>query len=970
VLAPIGYARAADPAPVGTGCTGTIVTTGVFFQNYEQIEYSPAGLLILHFKINPILATGRTVKTNWNAKNDECSFGNILGMPDVSVKLPTGVTDFSLRFASPTHYDIWNDASSTPLDCSSLGLPSYQTGCSVDILDFPDYYTFGFKSSASIGTSFSTFKTSFHPIIADPPLPPVLIDTLPTPEGCVPVRYGTTSFFDDYEKARYVGGLLELHYRMNVPNDGLNFKTFPRLHDELCRTSSPNVNIPPNTSIEKPARYWSVRFTSPTHYDIWNDDLNKIEICQKCSVDIATTTSDGKEAKYFSLQSTVGPNLSFIKGTPYPVVEPPPPVTGHSSVIFLPGLQASRLSARSNSFNQLWEPGGNSDVETLYLNPDGSSVAPDIYTTGVIDELFGALNIYKSFIADMNSLVADGTIKAWEAFPYDWRVDPRDIITGGVETTAGHYNMITELEQLASSSATGKVTIISHSNGGLVAKSLIDKLREQGKESLVDQLILVAVPQIGTPKAVSTLMHGDDIGLIQSLFMDQVHQRTLAENMTSAYNMMPSNEYFSRVIDPIIEFDDSTDSGQAIPAQLINWVERYGFAINTPAELHDFVSGGDGRSEPADSDVLAPNVLKATQLAQSESNHAFFDTWQAPANVKVTQIVGWGLDTVRGMRYVARERSVCQPPSGSSTAPVCTRVPFIDHEPIFTEDGDETVVTPSVSMMATSTYFVNLFRHNKLTQLNTNREHSDVLEVSSLLDLVKNLITKDEDSYAYIGSEKPVTAETDKRLRLRVLSPVSLSVSDSQGKVTALTSVTIPNSYYLEFGEGKYVGLDTEDTYTLKLEGLDMGTFTLEINELAGEQITGALTYQDVPVTPDTIVTMTLNDLESASNLKIDVDGDGTVDQELNPGEDVTPVDQLNILKKIITDLDLRAPDEKSLLAKIKDAISLIQKGNLNGAEHKLGDLQNQLQAMSGKSLDQATVINLLQIIETIKNSI
>ena len=73
---------------------------------------------------------------------------------------------------------------------------------------------------------------------------------------------------------------------------------------------------------------------------------------------------------------------------------------------------------------------------------------------------------------------------------------------------------------------------------------------------------------------------------------------------------------------------------------------------------------------------------------------------------------------------------------------------------------------------------------------------------------------------------------------------------------------------------------------------------------------------------------------------------------------------------RIIKDIDLRAPEEKSLLAKIKDAISLIQKGNLNGAEHKLGDLQNQPQAMSGKSLDQATVINLLQIIETIKNSI
>ena len=87
-------------------------------------------------------------------------------------------------------------------------------------------------------------------------------------------------------------------------------------------------------------------------------------------------------------------------------------------------------------------------------------------------------------------------------------------------------------------------------------------------------------------------------------------------------------------------------------------------------------------------------------------------------------------------------------------------------------------------------------------------------------------------------------------------------------------------------------------------------------------------------------------------------------------GAAITPIDRLNILTGIINNLNISSPDKRSMTSKINDAIKLIQKGNLKGARQKLGDLENQLQALSGKKLDQATVINLLQIIETIKNSL
>ena len=135
-------------------CSGLASTTGKFFQNYENIEYvdGPAGgvkLLILHFKINAS-STGKTIEGEWLVKNDECDFGNSLaGDKDWYIPLPRGATDFSIRFSSPTHYDIWNDASSTPLT-TCLGLFPGKQGCSRNLPDYPDYYTFGWRPCSKI----------------------------------------------------------------------------------------------------------------------------------------------------------------------------------------------------------------------------------------------------------------------------------------------------------------------------------------------------------------------------------------------------------------------------------------------------------------------------------------------------------------------------------------------------------------------------------------------------------------------------------------------------------------------------------------------------------------------------------------------------------------------------------------------------------------------------------------------------
>ncbi|MDO8566728.1 MAG: hypothetical protein Q7R58_01085, partial [bacterium] len=192
----------------------------------------------------------------------------------------------------------------------------------------------------------------------------------------------------------------------------------------------------------------------------------------------------GLDAPYFEFFDTVPP----VSPTPNPCVATN---SCASNVLFLPGIEGSRLYRPdyNGGTDQLWEPNIDSDAGDLFLTADGKSVRSDVYTRDVIDEAYGVgQNIYKSFIAQMNELKTDGTITDWKAVPYDWRLSFDDILNNGrqfpdgriyyagdLAATSSPY-LIQELRRLAKSSKTEKVTIVAHSNGGLITKALIQKL--------------------------------------------------------------------------------------------------------------------------------------------------------------------------------------------------------------------------------------------------------------------------------------------------------------------------------------------------------------------------------------------------------------------------------------------------------------------------------------------------------------
>ncbi|MDO8520892.1 MAG: PxKF domain-containing protein [bacterium] len=572
----------------------------------------------------------------------------------------------------------------------------------------------------------------------------------------------------------------------------------------------------------------------------------------------------------------------------------------NSNVLFLPGIEASRLYRPDydGGTDQLWEPNAQSDVTDIFLTDEGKSVRSDIYTKDVVDEInvlpIGQANIYKSFLADLDAWKnEDHLIADYAAIPYDWRLSLDDILESGNDINGRIYYsgdnaatttpfILQELRRLAASSRTGKVTVIAHSNGGLLAKALIKKLGDVEAAKLIDKIIFVAVPQLGIPQAIGALLHGYDQGLPKDWFPIILTPRTaraFASTSPMAYHLLPSAAYFggegAAVRTPLVTFDDGSLTQP--------FIDAYGHAIGNPAELHNFLIGSEGRVAPDPSDIKSPSILHSALLSSGENVHQDLDdNWSSPASIAIHQIAGWGEDTLGGIRYWTGEECVYVAGRCASYRP---KLEFTPQEVI---DGDGTVVVPSALAMSTSTtnvsrWWVNLFNYN---DINFDREHADILEVLQLRGLIKNIFTTGDTSspLQFISTSTP-QIDSAPRLLYFLHSPLALSAHDGAGNEISAATSTIPGARYKLFGEVQYISLPASVHPTILLTGLAEGSFTLEIQEVAGDIVIATTTFVGIPTSTSTIATMDFTDgtIANAGALTVDADGNGTTDFSLAP---------------------------------------------------------------------------------------
>ena len=625
---------------------------------------------------------------------------------------------------------------------------------------------------------------------------------------------------------------------------------------------------------------------------------------------------DGKGEKVIGTATV--PNWSSI------VIENSAIANGVSNIMFLPGIKASHLykDGALGTEDELWIPNffGN-DVNELDLDNDGKSIN-DVYTRDIVKEDPVGNNIYKTFADNLKSLKNSGTINDYNLFAYDWRQSVEDVAKNGTQYSGEIKSAITTLTSLAESSKSKKVTIIAHSNGGLLAKAIMLELDDQGLSDKVDKIIFVGSPQMGTPLSVLSMLYGYDESALFGTLILRADSRTLAEDMPGAYGLLPSKKYFDRMGNPFISFSSSQ-------TRYKSFIDAYGEKINNFDEFKNFILGKtDEREKPDKNELENENVLNEKLFDQAVEMHKRLDDWTPPSNINVIQIAGWGLDTISGVDYTEKEETSCD--HGVYSFPICSGNGKYDpiYEPKFTVDGDNVVVAPSALMLDDTTnikkYWVDLWSYNK--GFTINRGHKDLLEVDSVEKLISNVINNNYLTSSlpeFIKTSRPSDYDNAKpHLRMSLYSPLDINLYDDAGNHTGPKTIAIdggtktileegiPNSYYYQFGDRKYVGMPSGEYIQMEMNGYDSGVYTLKIEEIktteSGDETISQTTFADLPVSSETKVKLDIpqTGLENLSNLQADYNGDGTNDYTVTP-----------VPNGIATFADTIAPETKIELA-------------------------------------------------------
>jgi pimeloyl-ACP methyl ester carboxylesterase len=507
---------------------------------------------------------------------------------------------------------------------------------------------------------------------------------------------------------------------------------------------------------------------------------------------------------------------------------------------------------------------------------------------------------------------------------YDWRLDYEELTTKGrvlsngyisylvppAEGTAPH--LIQKLRDLAQHSKTGKVTIIAHSNGGLLAKALLRNLGDTEAAQLVDTLILVASPQLGTPDAVGVLLHGANGGIPNALSDEKA--REVANTMPAAYNMLPSLNYFTHVDDPVITFDAST---------LPEWASHYGQTIHSRETMENFL-GDATRAKPAYADLATPEVMQAALLENSHNAHIALDEWTPPSGVRLVTIAGWGEETLagidyRGVRRCSRVESVVLLGRTNYYCGAWTQA--LTFNPRHVIDGDGTVVEASAHWqngVSGERWWVDLEDYNVWWRSNLDRRHASIFEVPTLRSLLKNILTESDSPLQYISNIAPTDEDNSPRLHFTLHSPLTLEFTDTLGRHIGPSTSTpdavdyeVPGAYYEHYGEVQWLSLPKEATGTLVMRGKNAGSFTLDIAEQNGNTTTATTSFGEVLSVTSTIATIAINpenSVTASSTLEVDTDGNGIIDIVLHAEENGTVIAPVSKFPLTIT------PNNKTII--------------------------------------------------------
>ena len=270
------------------------------------------------------------------------------------------------------------------------------------------------------------------------------------------------------------------------------------------------------------------------------------------------------------------------------------PATPKNAIYLLPGFMGSRLFSQRVPGMEIWTGLGLvTEIGTTMLGKQ-PEFANNANGTGMLAyadrkrDTTGTLASFSPLISSIKNCLKAGGLSdtyAVEFFSYNWLADLN--------------NTAKELAADINAKGYEKVILISHSNGGLLMSTFISQ--SAANKGKVLKAILIAPPLWGTYTALEpietggiTLFDGSlltgILGFAYDVFINPISKgwvKAWAKNSPNVYQLMPSEEYISRV--PILY---RTTTG----TQLINTTPNYYALLNKSPNVNPTLVNGNDRS--------------------------------------------------------------------------------------------------------------------------------------------------------------------------------------------------------------------------------------------------------------------------------------------------------------------------------------------------------------------------------------